>query len=241
MPLTFFSFQNFHNPYILIRLPQNPNRARSTMELGLAIFILALAFLSTIAHSIRFELESGHTKCIGEDIKINSMTVGQYSIVNPNEGHPLPEHHKITVRLFSGSGNRQHYAEAVESGEFALRVVEDGDHLVCFSAIDHQPAVNISVEFNWGSGVAAKGWSNVAKKGSVDAMQLELKKIEDMVAGIHEEMLYLRKREREMEKLNRKTNTKLGSFSLVSLFMCLSVAGLQLWHLKTFFEKKKII
>lgn len=48
-------------------------------------------------------------------------------------------------------------------------------------------------------------------------------------------------REREMEELNRKTNTKLGSFSLVSLFMCLSVAGLQLWHLKTFFEKRKII
>ncbi|KAL4569506.1 hypothetical protein LXL04_025145 [Taraxacum kok-saghyz] len=213
----------------------------STMELGIAVFILTLPFLSTIAHSIRFEVESGHVKCIGEDIRINSMTVGHYSIVNPNEGHPLPEHHKMTVRLYSATGNRLHFAEVVESGEFAFHVTEDGDHMACFSAIEHQPAVNISVDFNWRSGVTAKGWSNVAKKGSVDAMQLELRKMEDMVASINEQMMYLRKRGQIMQGLNRKTNSQLGLFSLVSLFLCLSVAGLQRWHLKTFFEKKKII
>lgn len=66
---------------------------------GLFLVLISVFLLSRQAESIRFDLESGHTKCISEDIKSNSMTVGKYQIVNPNEGHPLPESHKITVRV----------------------------------------------------------------------------------------------------------------------------------------------
>ena len=48
-------------------------------------------------------------------------------------------------------------------------------------------------------------------------------------------------REEEMQELNRSTNSKMAWFSFGSLVVCLSVAGLQFWHLKTFFEKKKLI
>jgi len=41
----------------------------------------------------------GSTKCISEDIKINAMTVGKYSVVNPSDGYPLPDSHKITVKV----------------------------------------------------------------------------------------------------------------------------------------------
>ncbi|XP_035832965.1 transmembrane emp24 domain-containing protein p24delta9-like [Helianthus annuus] len=116
-------------------------------------FIAIIGLLSTIAHSIRFEIESGHTKCIAEDIKSNSMTVGHYSIVNPNEGQPLPESHRITLRLIllefllkildlcvflvgifmysvlvtSAYGNSYHSSENVQSGQFAFQAVEAGD------------------------------------------------------------------------------------------------------------------
>lgn len=63
------------------------------------IMLLNLGFLSNIAQSIRFDLQSGHTKCISEDIRGNSMSVGKYNVVNPNEGHPLPDSHKLTVRV----------------------------------------------------------------------------------------------------------------------------------------------
>lgn len=48
-------------------------------------------------------------------------------------------------------------------------------------------------------------------------------------------------REEEMQQLNRSTNAKMATFSFLSLGVCLSVAGLQLWHLKTFFERKKLL
>lgn len=48
-------------------------------------------------------------------------------------------------------------------------------------------------------------------------------------------------REEEMQQLNRSTNSKMASLSLLSLLVCLSVAGLQFWHLKTYFERKKLL
>ncbi|XP_047154733.1 transmembrane emp24 domain-containing protein p24delta9-like [Vigna umbellata] len=207
----------------------------------LLLSLLLLVFFSSSTQSLRFELQSGHTKCISEDIKSNSMTVGKYLIVNHNEGQPLPDSHRVTVRVTSSYGNNYHYGDRVQTGQFAFAAAEAGDYMSCFWAIDHNPPITLTVDFDWKTGVAAKDWSNVAKKGQIDVMELELRKLQDSVASIHDEMFYLREREEEMQELNRATNSRMFWLSLLSLFVCLSVAGLQLWHLKTFFEKKKLI
>lgn len=205
------------------------------------VVVIVVGLLLCRTESIRFELQSGHTKCIAEDIKSNSMTVGKYSVVNPNEGQPVPDSHKLTVRVTSSYGNSYHYAEQVESGQYAFVAAEAGDYMACFWASDHKPPTTFTVDFDWRTGVAAKDWSNVAKKGQVDAMELELRKLYDTVISIQEEMSLLRAREQEMQDLNISTNSRMAWLSFLSLFVCLSVAGLQLWHLKTFFEKKKLI
>ena len=43
-------------------------------------------------------------------------------------------------------------------------------------------------------------------------------------------------REEEMQVLNKTTNNRMAWLSFLSLIVCLSVAGLQEWHLRTFFE-----
>ncbi|GJW66239.1 fructose-bisphosphate aldolase-lysine N-methyltransferase, chloroplastic [Tanacetum coccineum] len=191
------------------------NQACLSMELRLVVLIVTLLFLSTLAKSIRFEIQSGIMRCISDDIKIHSMTVGQYSVVNPHEGHPLPEHHKIYVALYSEKGNEYHKENAVESGKFALAVEEDGKHTICFATINHQPKVNTSVELNWRSGVAAKDWSNVAKKGSIDAMELELKKMEATTTWIREEMTYLGGRRDARVNHENKLHDGLAEFVVV--------------------------
>ncbi|PPE00012.1 hypothetical protein GOBAR_DD02992 [Gossypium barbadense] len=176
------------------------------LNLGFIVIMIGLVVETEIGESMRFELESGKTKCIAEDIKANAMTVGKYSIVNPSEGQPFPDSHKLVVRVSSSKGNNYHLGDQVDS-----------------------------------SGVAAKDWSKIAKKGQVETMEIELKKLYDAVAAIHEEMFYLREREEEMQELNKETNSKMATFSFFSLLLCLSVAGLQIWHLKSFFERKKLL
>ncbi|KAJ6899834.1 emp24/gp25L/p24 family protein [Populus alba x Populus x berolinensis] len=101
------------------------------------------------------------------------MTVGKYSIVNPHDGQPLPDSYKLTVRVTSSYGNNYHHSELVESGQFAFTASEAGDYMACFWAADHKPAVTLNIDFDWKTGVAAKDWTNVAKKGSVDVFYYE--------------------------------------------------------------------
>ncbi|KAM0823811.1 hypothetical protein ACQ4PT_070620 [Festuca glaucescens] len=193
------------------------------------------------AGALRFDLLSGHTKCISDDIKVGAMAVGKYHIVEPEGSSELPDSHRISLRVTSPYGSSLHYSENVQSGNFAFTLSEAGDYLACFWAPDHRPPTTIAFEFDWRSGVSAKDWSSVAKKGQVDIMELELKNLEDTIKSIHEEMFYLREREGEMQVLNGRTNTWMAWLSFLSLGICLSVAGLQLWHLKNFFERKKLL
>ncbi|URE06615.1 Ribosomal L32p protein family [Musa troglodytarum] len=172
-------------------------RGRRCGLLGSYMLTLALASFLAVAPpsgALRFELQSGHTKCISEDLKIHAMAVGKYAVVNPSDSAPLPDSHKITVRVTSPYGNTIHYADQVDSGNFAFTSSEEGDYLACLWAPDHNPPATMAVEFEWRTGVTAKDWTNVAKKGQIDVMELELKKLEDAVKSIHDEMFYLRER-----------------------------------------------
>ncbi|XAR51713.1 hypothetical protein NMG60_11006426 [Bertholletia excelsa] len=210
--------------------------------LKLKAVILTVGLMSPIiVHSMLFDLQSGIAKCITEDLMSNAMTIGKYSVVNPNKGYPLPDTHKITVRVTSPAGNNHYYCDGVDSGTFAFTANEAGDYMACFWSQEHKPPLTMSVELDWQSGVAAKDWSKVARKGQIDEMEIELKKLYDTITTIHDEMFYLREREGEMQKLNTATNSKMAAFSFVSILVCLSVAGLQLWYLKTFFERKKML
>ncbi|KAL1198360.1 Transmembrane emp24 domain-containing protein p24delta9 [Cardamine amara subsp. amara] len=210
-------------------------------SVNLCTILLFIGIFSRVSQSLHFELQSGRTKCISEDMKSNSMTVGKYSVINPNEAHPSPPSNKISIRVSSSYGNTYHHAEDVESGQFAFTSVEAGDYMACFTAVNHKPEVTLSIDFEWRTGVQSKSWSSVAKKSQVEVMEFEVKKLIETVNSIHEEMFYLRKREEEMQNLNRATNSKMGWLSFLSLFVCLGVAGMQFLHLKTFLEKKKVI
>ncbi|XP_062104748.1 transmembrane emp24 domain-containing protein p24delta7-like [Humulus lupulus] len=211
------------------------------MSAAVLLVVLLLVLTATAVLSMRFDLQSGTTKCISEEINANAMTLGKYLVVNPYHDSPLSDTHKVNVRVSSPNGNNYHYMDNVESGNFGFTAPEKGDYTTCFWAPEKLPPKTITVEFDWRTGVAATDWSNVAKKGQVDTLEVELKKMYTAVTHIHDEMFHLREREDEMQQFNRTTNSKMATFSFLSLLVCLSVAGLQFWHLKTYFQKKKLL
>eukprot|EP00850_Spirogloea_muscicola_P024607 SM001139S24273 [mRNA] locus=s1139:75:745:+ [translate_table: standard] len=75
----------------------------------------------------------------------------------------------------------------------------------------------------------------------VQSMGLELRKLETAVEQVRMEMEYFRLREEIMRNTNENTNARVAWFSLIALFICLGLAAWQLWHLKVFFEHKKIL
>jgi hypothetical protein len=65
---------------------------------GMTVGALIVSLLNLVAlhgaSALRYEIESGRTKCITEEIKMNSMSIGKYSVVGLTS-----EDQRITVRV----------------------------------------------------------------------------------------------------------------------------------------------
>lgn len=72
------------------------------------------------------------------------------------------------MQVSSEHGRSYHSADHVQSGQFSFQAMQAGEYVACFLAVDHKPATAMTVDFEWKSGIAAKDWTNVAKKGSID-------------------------------------------------------------------------
>lgn len=207
----------------------------SSRNLQFHVFLLVCTLsLLPAAFAMRFDLGAAETKCFSEELPIKGIALVKYYVVSENALN-------ISVRVSTPYGNTLHHQERVNEGEFSFTASEAGTHMACFWIPFSTRDMKVGVELDWRTGVAAKDWASIAKREKIEGMELELRKLEDTVQLIHDEMLYLRQREEEMRNINETTNTRLAWFSIASLCICLMVAGLQLWHLKTFFEKKKLI
>mmetsp|Transcript_11866 Transcript_11866/g.37701 ORF Transcript_11866/g.37701 Transcript_11866/m.37701 type:complete len:217 (+) Transcript_11866:143-793(+) len=145
------------------------------------------------------------------------------------------------VQVESPNGNVLYNQRAMTSGQYAFTANEQGDYKVCFTARDMPTARQTKIRLDWKTGVAATDWDAIAKKENLDAMGTELKRLEETVKEIHAEMLYMKKREEEMRDMNEDTNSRVLWFSIGSLGICIGMGVWQLFYLKSFFQRKKLL
>lgn len=178
------------------------------------------------------------TKCVMEEINKGVLVVGDFAAFNKDNTANMVS---IDIKVEEPSGRVLYEKRGISSGQFAFTTKEDGDFKACFTAKDVHTAQQTKIRLDWKTGVAATDWDAVAKKDNLNEMSTELRRLEAMVKEIHEEMLFLRTREEEMRDLNEATNARVAWFSIGSLFICMGLAAWQLYYLKQFFHKKKLL
>ncbi|PON59846.1 TMP21-related [Parasponia andersonii] len=212
-----------------------------------ALFALfwSMGLLVTPASAIWLTIPSSGTKCVSEEIQSNVVVLADYYVVHDvvDANQEPPQHiPTISARVTSPYGNNLHHLENVTQGQFAFTTTESGNYLACFWMDGKSnEGSTFSVSLDWRTGIAAKDWESVARKEKIEGVELELRKLEGIVDAIRENLVYLKNREAEMREVSETTNARVAWFSIMSLGVCISVSGLQLWHLKRFFRKKKLI
>ncbi|KAG6533028.1 hypothetical protein ZIOFF_006888 [Zingiber officinale] len=184
---------------------------------------------------------------------------GETLLIDNFEGHPHGLDDNLELEIGEGEGltllsrgdkdgavtspygYTLHEKGQVTTGQFAFTTTEAGNYLACFWIDSSDKGIGASVNLDWKIGIAAKDWNSVAKKENIEGVELELTKLEAAVHAIHDNLLYLRFREAEMRTVSEKTNSRVAWLSILSLGVCISVSILQLWHLKGYFQKKKLI
>ncbi|KAL5096334.1 hypothetical protein RYX36_000661 [Vicia faba] len=199
--------------------------------------LLFFLFFSTCdAIWITLPGSSGH-KCVSDEIQHNVVVLADYAVLPVDQSY----HPTISVKVSSPYGNTLHHNENATIGKFAFTSQESGNYLACFWVAHNPAGADVNMNLDWKIGVAAKDWDSVARKDKIEGLELELRKLEGSVEAIHENLIYLKGREAEMRTVSETTNSRVAWFSLMSLGIGIAVSILQLWHLKRYFQKKKLI
>lgn len=198
------------------------------------LVVMTVLMSACYVSSIHFDIEGSGNKCFSEDLNVKGLVLASYHVVSESPS-------KISVKVTSPYGSSVHSQDHVSKGEFAFTATEAGDYTACFWIPDASKGSKVTVDLDWKTGIDAKDWDSIAKREKIDGVELELRKLEEAVNDIHGNMLYLRDREEKMRAVNEVTNSRMAWFSITSLFICLAVAGLQIWYLKSFFERKKLL
>uniref|UniRef100_A0A0E0ID64 GOLD domain-containing protein n=1 Tax=Oryza nivara TaxID=4536 RepID=A0A0E0ID64_ORYNI len=182
--------------------------------------VLALALWCLVAdgEAVWLELSTTATKCFSERIQSNVVVIGDYDILF--DGYPTRPILSIQVilglllQVTSPYGKVLHHREKVMQGQFSFNTAEPGVYLACFSVDTLDKELGVA---------------------------LELTKLETAVQAVHGNLMYLRSKESDMRDVSDWTNFKITWLSLMSLSVCVIASIAQLWHLKRFFRKKKLI
>ncbi|KAK9167621.1 hypothetical protein Scep_002812 [Stephania cephalantha] len=210
---------------------------RTALTLSMCVLIAMSAI--PMGQGIWLNLPSSGTKCVSEEIQTNVVVLADYMVIADDHTPSIPT---ISIKVTSPYGNNLHNEGNVTQGQFAFTTSESGNYLACFWVDNHkQGGPGASVNLDWKTGIAAKDWESVARKEKIEGVELELKKLEGAVLAIHDNLLYLKSREAEMRQVSETTNARVAWFSIMSLGLCIMASAVQVWHLKHYFRKKKLI
>lgn len=205
-----------------------------------SVALTAVAVLQLLLGAVgAYEFEMAYqTKCLMEEMSKDVLVLADYAAFHKDDPSvPVT----VTVRVDDPKGRVIFDKQHESAGQFGFTTDEDGEYKTCFMVKDYVTAQSTRIRLDWKTGVAARDWDAIAKRESLNAMAAELRKLEETVKDILQEMMYLRTREEEMRNVNEATNARVAWFTLGSLFVCITLAVWQLWYLKKFFQRKKLL
>ncbi|KAF8098847.1 hypothetical protein N665_0257s0057 [Sinapis alba] len=192
--------------------------------------------------AIWLTVPSSGERCVYEAIQANVVVVCDYLCIDQDHVGLGPT---IDVTVTSPNGKELYKKTNETHGQFAFTTSETGTYFACFSSHHDQSHYTVNgtaiVSLDWKMGIQTKDWDAVAKKEKIEGVELELRKSAERVDEISANIIYLRFREQTMREINDKTNKRVAQLSFMSLGLSVIVSLFQVWHLKRFFLKKKLI
>lgn len=128
-----------------------------------------------------------------------------------------------------------------KEGRIAVTSHMAGDHTICLSSNDTSLDGSMKVHLDIKIGGRAIDYDLVSKKEKLTSLQLQLRKIQDLIQQIQKEQDYQRTRETRFRSTSESTNWRVLFFAFVQTVILIAVGVYQVKHLKFFFILKKLV
>lgn len=220
--------------------------------------VLAVATLgSTPCRAMSFDMQY-QTKCLFQDIENGQASTIEWRAISKRDVEKQMRDHKnvfseedaaeipLNVVIsspvprakpladFKGESQGKTYISA-DHGD------QDGDYKICFTAKDQATAQDVKLLVDWRVGALAQDWEVLAKKEHIDHISVELRKYEDLVKEMRQEMLHMKKVDKVGYQTREAAHKRVEFFSFLTMIVCIGFTIGQYFFLKKFFKNKKML
>ncbi|KAF9094615.1 vesicle coat component [Mortierella sp. GBA35] len=213
-----------------------------------AALIVLITLLQATVQAVKFELPAqtaadSFPVCISHYV---DAEVDFYVKIKVGSG----PHQKVSAEITDDSDNlNQLWRKDSLSEELqraSLKSHHSGDVVACFTNIlteGYQPDPRymriVDIDFEIGSETI--DYVKLAEVEKLKPMEVELRKLEDLVKDIVDNMEHLQAREEKMRNTNESTNARVQWFSTLTMVILVALGVWQIFYLKRFFRKKRLI
>ncbi|KAF2021011.1 endoplasmic reticulum vesicle protein 25 precursor [Aaosphaeria arxii CBS 175.79] len=209
------------------------------------LLLVALPIISALKfeiHAVPQHEAARHERCIRNFVAKEQLVVVT-AIVSGQRG----DGQTLNMHIRDAMGNdygrpRDVYGE----NRYLFTSHADSAFDVCFENImTGKPTGNINpsrhVELDIDIGADAKDWSAIQAGEKLKPVEAELRRIEEVVGEIVQEMDYLRGREQKLRDTNESTNERVKWFAFGTMGMLVGLGVWQVVYLRAYFRSKHLI
>ncbi|KAF8926917.1 endoplasmic reticulum vesicle protein 25 [Dissophora ornata] len=212
------------------------------------MMFIVIALLLSSVQAVKFEL-AGQTADDADPYCVSHYVDDETQVVIKVRVGPGP-HQKTSLEITDDSEHQNQLwrkdglSEDLQRATFLTK--HAGDVFACFTNVladGYQPDPRymrtIDIDFDIGSETI--DYAKLAEQEKLKPMEVELRKLEDMVKDILENMEHLQAREERMRNTNESTNERVKYFSTLTMVVLVALGLWQIFYLKRFFRKKRLI
>ncbi|KAF9168084.1 vesicle coat component [Actinomortierella ambigua] len=209
--------------------------------------ILLTSMLTTPAQAVKFELPGQASSevlpfCISHFVEAETKVLAKIKAkVGANQ--------KISVEITDDTDHQNQLYKKESLGEdqktmFTTHIA--GDIVACFSnslkdGVQPDQRLTSFIDLDFDIGSEAQDYAKLAETERLKPLEIELRKIEGIVGEVMNTMEHLRNREERMRNTNESTNERVKVFSTLVLVVLVASGLWQIFYLKRFFKKKRLI
>ncbi|GMM31839.1 Erv25 protein [Martiniozyma asiatica (nom. inval.)] len=209
-----------------------------------------LLFVCTV-WGLRFELQASQNDVAPQCVR-EFVSDGQLVVVTVNTNGHVNDGQILSLSITDAEGNEYRKNDNV-NGNFkvAFNAKETSSFDICFTnrirpgykSRNNGPgkvlATEIELEIEAGS--MAREWNAVQAAEKLKPSEVQLRKIEEIIDDIIDQMQYLQAREERLRDTNESTNRRVRNFFVLSVIVLLSIGSYQIVYLRNYFRSKHIL
>jgi len=203
-------------------------------------YICSIVLLVATVHALKFDLAAdGKQRCIRNFVGKDTLVV-----VTATVGGFKGDGQRVNMHIRDAVGNEYGRPQDVAGEQRTVfHSHADAAFDVCFENLNSgaRGTPFRHVELDIDIGADAKDWSAIQASEKLKPVETELRRIEEELTEVVNEMDYLRSREVKLRDTNESTNNRVKWFGIATTMLLVGLWGWQIMYLRAYFRSKHLI